>query len=96
VSTLRRADGYVSRKVGDEIVVVPVRAGVANREAIFTMNAVGAEIWGRLDGKTDASAIAEAVAAAYDVSAGEAASDVSDFLNVLVAKGLVVQGGAER
>lgn len=96
MSTLRRADGYVSRKVGEEIVIVPVRAGVANLEAIFTMNAVGAEIWGRLDGKTDAAAIAAAVAAEYDVPAGEAAADVSEFLSVLAAKGLVVQGGAER
>ncbi|HVX97879.1 MAG TPA: PqqD family protein [Polyangia bacterium] len=96
MSTLRRADGYVSRRVGDEIVIVPVRAGVANLEAIFTMNAVGAEIWGRLDGKTEAAAIAAAVAAEYDVPAGQAADDVRDFLSVLAAKGLVVQGGAER
>jgi hypothetical protein len=86
----------VSRKVGDEIVVVPVRAGVANLEAIFTMNAVGATIWGRLDGKTDATTIAEIVAAEYDVSAGEAAADVREFLAALVAKGLVLEGSAER
>ncbi len=50
MSTLRRSESFVSRKVGDDIILVPVRAGVANLEAVFTMNAVGSAIWNRIDG----------------------------------------------
>jgi hypothetical protein len=85
----RRSDHFVSRKVGDETVVVPVRAGVANLEAIFTMNGVGSAIWARIDGKTSVGDLARAVVGEFDVTEAEAASDVEEFVELLAARGLV-------
>ncbi len=88
----RRSDGYVTRTVGDEMVMVPVRAGVANLEAIFTLNAVAAAIWRRIDGQTAARQLADGVADEFAVTPDQALADVNEFLGLLAAKGLLVAG----
>ena len=84
----------MSRVFGDETIVVPVRAGVANLEAIFTMNAVGATIWRGIDGKATVDELAKAVTHEFAVSEAEAASDVASFVELLASKGLVVPAEA--
>ncbi len=85
----RRSNGYVSRDIDDELIVVPVRAGVANLEAIFTMNGVGSAIWRRIDGQASVADLARALSAEFDVSEAEAVADVSAFVDQLAARGLV-------
>ena len=92
----RRSDRFVSRSVGGETFVVPVRAGVADLEAIFTMNAVGTAIWSRIDGKTSVDALARSLAAEFEVTEAEAAADVAAFVELLAAKGLVDDAGGAR
>lgn len=96
VSTiLKKAEGFVSRSVGDDTIVVPVRAGVANLEAIFTLNGVGSAIWSGIDGRATVGDLSRSVAAAYDVGADDASADVAEFVELLVRKGLVVQVAGE-
>jgi hypothetical protein len=94
MSAPRRSESFVSRKVGDDIILVPVRAGVANLEAVFTMNAVGSAIWSRIDGTATVDDLARAVADEFDVAAAVAATDVEEFVRLLSAKGLVVTEAA--
>ena len=84
----------MSRKIGDDTIIVPVRAGVANLEAVFTMNAVGSVIWNRIDGKATVGDLARAVADAFEISPEAAAPDVEEFVRLLSDKGLVVTGAA--
>lgn len=92
----RRSDRFVSRSVGGETFVVPVRAGVADLEAIFTMNEVGTAIWSRIDGKTGVDALSRSLAAEFEVTESEAAADVAAFVELLAAKGLVDDAGGSR
>lgn len=92
---LKKAEGFVSRSVGDDTIVVPVRAGVANLEAIFTLNGVGSTIWSAIDGRATLGDLSRSVAAAYDVGDDDASADVAEFVELLVRKGLVVQLAAE-
>jgi hypothetical protein len=85
----RKADGFVSRTIADEVIIVPVRGGVGDLESIFTFNAVGATIWRLIDGRTSPEALAAAVAREYEVSETAAAVDVDEFLTHLRAKGLL-------
>lgn len=85
----RRSEGFVTRVVGDETVVVPVRAGVANLEAIFTMNAVGTAIWRHIDGVATARDLARRLCDEFDVTPEEALADVTGFLGLLASKGLL-------
>jgi hypothetical protein len=92
MTNIRRADGFVSRAFGAETVVVPVRAGVANLEAIFTMNAVGSVIWSRIEGSVALDDLARAVSREFDISEDAAKPDVVEFVELLVSKGLAVRG----
>ena len=94
MSAPRRSESFVSRKVGDDVILVPVRAGVANLEAVFTMNAVGSAIWNRIDGTATVDDLARAVADEFDVPAAVAATDVEEFVRLLSDKGLVLTGAA--
>ena len=85
-----RSDSYVSRKIGEDTIIVPVRAGVANLEAVFTMNAVGSAIWNRIDGKATVGELARALADEFEISPEAAAPDVAEFVKLLAHKGLVV------
>jgi hypothetical protein len=94
MTNIRRADGYVSRGFGAETVIVPVRAGAANLEAIFTMNAVGSAIWSRLEGPVAVDELARAVAREFAISEEAAKPDVVEFVDLLVSKGLAVRADA--
>ncbi len=92
----RRSERFVTRVVGDETVVVPVRAGVANLEAIFTMNAVGTAIWRHIDGVATAQDLAQRLCEEFAVSPAEALADVTEYLDLLASKGLLSRDeGAE-
>ncbi len=86
----RRSDGFVTRAIGDEMVIVPVRSGVANLEAIFTLNPVGAAIWRRIDGRATPEELADGLAGEFAVTPDQALVDVNDFLALLATKGLLV------
>ena len=85
----RKADGFVSRTIADDVIIVPVRGGVGDLESIFTLNAVGASIWKLIDGRTSLQALAVALSREYEVSEAAAAADVQEFVELLLAKGLV-------
>jgi hypothetical protein len=88
--SLRRTDGFVSRAFGTETVVVPVRAGVANLEKIFTMNAVGSAVWHAIDGAATIDDLSLVVSRKFEITPIEAAPDVAAFVELLETKGLVV------
>jgi hypothetical protein len=92
----RRSDRFVSRSVGGETFVVPVRAGVADLESIFTMNEVGSAIWTRIDGQKTVDELARGLAAEFDVPEVDAAADVAAFVELLASKGLVEDAGGAK
>jgi len=85
----RKSDGFVSRTIADDVIIVPVRGGVGDLESIFTLNAVGASIWKLIDGRTSLQALAVAISREYEVTEAEAAADVQEFVALLLTKGLV-------
>ena len=85
----RKAEGFVSRTIADDVIIVPVCGGVGDLESIFTLNAVGASIWKLIDGRTTLQALAAALSREYEVSEAAAAADAQEFVELLLAKGLV-------
>ena len=86
---LRKTPGFVSRCIGDDTIIVPVRGGVGDLEAIFTLNPVGRTIWERIDGKTSVIGLADEVSRQYEIDQATAAADVAEFVDLLAAKGLL-------
>jgi Coenzyme PQQ synthesis protein D (PqqD) len=91
---LRKADGFVSRCIGDDTIIVPVRGGVGDLEAIFTLNPVASTVWDLIDGATSVEGLAAALSRHYEVDQATAAADVAEFVDLLAARGLVATSGA--
>ena len=73
----------VSRKIADELILVPIRQNVGDLQNIYTLNEAGALIWENIDGKKDIADIIEILMDEYDVEQTTAEADVSDFLSQL-------------
>ena len=80
---------FVTRAIADETIVVPIKAGVGDLDSIYTLNDVGATIWGLIDGATTVDGIVAAVVSTFDVGADEARSDVLEFLGSLEQVGVI-------
>jgi hypothetical protein len=89
----RPATDVVTRKVGDESIIVPVRSHVADLDAVITLNPVGARIWELLDGHRDLAAIAGTISEEYEVEPDTARADVGDFIQSLEEAKLVERVG---
>ena len=95
-SVYRPVPDVVTRKVGDESVIVPVRSHVADLDAVVTLNPVGARIWELLDGRRDVGAIAGTICEEYEVEPDTARSDVDEFIHSLEEAKLVERVGEGR
>lgn len=85
-----KSTDIVTRRIGEEMVLVPIRKRVGDMEHIFTLNGVGARIWELWDGVRTPDAIAAVLAAEFDVDAPTAASDVHAFIDDLVAAAILI------
>ena len=85
---VRTADA-VTRQVAQETLLVPIRGQLADLQQIFSINAVGALLWERLDGEHDIEALCAAVAEEFDVTAAGAEPSVRAFLAELVQADLI-------
>jgi hypothetical protein len=89
----RRNENFVFRRIEGETILVPIRANVGDLECIYSLNALGALVWERLDGKTGTQAIKRAITDAYDVHAAEAEADLLTFLREMESIDAVVAAG---
>ena len=78
---VRRLDARV-RKVGDTLVV-------GRAEDVFELDEVAAFVWRQIDGERTVADLGAVLAVEYDIDAAEAAGDVADMLEPLVAHGLI-------
>ena len=79
----------VARRIGSEVVLVPIRRRVGDLESVFTLNEVGARVWDLCDATRGVDEIATVVAAEYQVDQGEAARDVRTFLREASEAGVI-------
>ncbi len=79
----------VTRTIGCETVIVPVRGCAADLRAIYSLNESAAEIWLRLDGRRNDRELSEHLASIYEITASEALADVNALLETLSSAGLV-------
>ena len=80
---------FVTRRIADETIIVPVVSGVGDLDAIFTLNEVGSHIWTLIETPTTVQAIVDDVVRVFEVSADRAEHDVIEFLDRLAEAGLI-------
>ena len=82
-------ENIVSRKIADELILVPIKQKVGDIQSMYTVNEVGSRIWELIDGGTSVEAIASVLTQEYEVEATQAEADTREFLEQLMQIGAV-------
>jgi len=78
-----RSDRMVGRRIAGEYVLVPLGGKGVDLDAILNLNAMGAFIWERLDGRRSGVDIVSAILDRFDVERREAERDYLGFMESL-------------
>jgi GGDEF domain-containing protein len=73
----------VSRLIGEEFILVPIRRNVADLESVFTLGGTGIRIWELIDGRSTVRQILERVTEEFEVEPEEAEADLQEYLQAL-------------
>ena len=84
-----RSRSVVSRVIGGETLIVPVRGNVGDLASIYSFNGTGTLIWKLLASPRTVTELAQAVAREYEVDSAQAERDVMNFVNEMKVVGLV-------
>jgi hypothetical protein len=87
----KRNERIVSRKIADEILLVPVRGHLADMQRLFSLNPVAEHIWEQLDGEKSIEGIRCSVLDKYDVESDQADVDIAEFIDKLLDADLIVE-----
>ena len=71
----------VTRKTGNEYVLVPVANNIADMNSVYTLNETGAFIWDLIDGKRNIEEIISLLTEEYDINEQSASEDVISLIN---------------
>lgn len=88
----------VSRKIGSQLILVPIRQNIGDLQCIYTLNEVAGRIWQLLNGGTTAGDIVSALTQEYEVEAQQAEVDVLEFLAQMKDVGAIIEkpeGGSQ-
>jgi len=72
--------GFVTREVGNELVLVPLTGNVSQMNELFTMNETGRFIWENINENTTVEELAERMVETFEVSPEIATKDITGFL----------------
>ena len=86
-----RSSSLVTRELGGEKIIVPVRGRVGDLNSIYTLNAVANDIWELLDGKRSVADVIRQLGEEFEVDQETLAADVARVLQEMQQEGLVRQ-----
>jgi hypothetical protein len=74
----------VSRLIGDEFILVPIRRNVADLESVFTLAGTGVWVWELIDGHSTGRELCDRIVEEFAVEPEQAETDVLEFLRELL------------
>ncbi len=80
-SILSHSPSVVTRKTGNEYVLVPIANNIADMDSVYTLNETGAFIWEHIDGMRNVEEIIKALTDEYDIDVKSAEEDVISFID---------------
>jgi hypothetical protein len=84
-----RSRTVVSRVVGGETLIVPIRGKVGDLASIYSFNETGSLVWKLLETRRTFAELVVAVAQEYNVELQRAEQDVKQFVEDMLFVGLV-------
>ena len=88
----KKSDSMVSRKIGDESILVPIRQNAGDLDSIYTLNDTAAYIWGMIDGQTKVGEIKKRILEEFKVTSEDAERDLTEHLQQLTTLKAIVEG----
>ena len=89
----QKSQDIVSRKIVDEVILVPIRRRGEDVESLYTLNEVGARIWESIDGTRQVGEIRDLIVAEFDVEGAQAEADLLTLLDQLSQIGAITEQG---
>jgi len=86
-----RSASIVTRKTGDECVLIPVTNNIADMNSVYTLNETGAFIWELIDGKNSIEELINAVVSKYDADYNIATKDVFSFIEKMTQYLIIIE-----
>lgn len=83
------SERVVTRRVGNEMVIVPLVNSVADMTKVLTLNETGAAIIEALDGQRTISQVEAQLISVFDVQSDILAADLQNFILDALAKGII-------
>lgn len=81
----------VSRKIDDEVILVPIKRKLADVNAIYLLqDDVSVRIWELIDGKRPVREIKEIISREFEVDPKQAEDDLTEFLEQLEKIGGII------
>lgn len=77
----KKSEDIVCRKIGEDMILVPITNNVGDMESIYTLNTVGARIWELIDGNNSAGDIGKIICSEFEVTDTQIQSDLIEFLD---------------
>ncbi len=81
----RKVSGFIEKKVGDELIIVPVSSTVAQMNKVFSLNEIGSFIYENLTDPMTEAEIITLITNEFDVDEGIAQKDIKSFLEQAMA-----------
>jgi hypothetical protein len=88
-SIIQKDSAIVSRKIADEVILVPIRHKVGEIDCLYALNEVSARIWDLLDGQRSLQAVRDALVSEFDVAEQEAEEDLLTLIEQLKEVGAI-------
>lgn len=76
---------FAARRVGEEMVLVPMKESVADMNEMFTLNEVGCLIYEHLKVDSTEETLTDVIVAEFDIDRDTALADLREFLSGLQA-----------
>ena len=73
---VQKDGSIVSRRIADEMILVPIRRKLGEVDFLYTLNEVGGRIWDLIDGERSLTALRDAIVEEFEVSEEEAQEDL--------------------
>jgi hypothetical protein len=89
--TYKRNENFVFRKIGDEMILVPIKDNVGDMGYIYNLNELAAFVWENLDGKDLLLDIKNSIVEEFEVSAQQAEEDLCEFVDELKGTGAIIE-----
>ena len=85
----QKDSSIVSRRIADEVILVPISQKLGEVNCIYTLNDVAAHIWELIDGKRSLKALRDSMVEAFQVQDSEAQEDLIMLIEQLKEVGAI-------